>query len=638
MEESAKAIDYLNSDREENGVRRSGVQHCDIKPYNILITGTSAQVCDFGLARVQGAVRATATLSGTVAYAAPECLEQGGNPSPTTDQYSLAITYYELKTGLLPYSQNTMFAIMQASLDGKLDLSQVTPAEEEVLRRATSRDPSKRFPSCVAMVKALRRAQDSPEAVTALDIPKAAAQASSSRAWIWAIPLILAAIAGAWWKFHNREQKEVAGVDAADSGNSTNTGKPSVDSGPRSDTDQTDNTSQTNQSQQSTQAERPTDTDGNSKTNDNNSDTDPFVVETQQSETPVESEEFTQRLDAADRLAADGNHETAIAEYTQAISLQPASALAHFGRGVSRAKQQDLDGAIQDFERARQLDAGDALQLADRAEPAETYLQRAAQRRTQENPTGALDDTQAVIDNYPKWSAEAYAERGAVERDQHDYQAAIKDLTESIRLNESNPLAYSRRGYVYLQTGQFREALTDLDRAIELEPNDVDYLNRAIAYSAAGKLNEAVDELNSLLERDPQNTSATYQRGLAYRDRMDYADAITDMRSVLEQEPHEANSQAVLAMLLACRPDADKDDLPEALRLATSASDFSERKDAMHLDALAAVQASSGDFTAAQETATAAVELAAGTPAQAAYKQRLELYRSGKPFVLPSAK
>ena len=177
-----------------------------------------------------------------------------------------------------------------------------------------------------------------------------------------------------------------------------------------------------------------------------------------------------------------------------------------------------------------------------------------------------------MIQQYPKSAGDAYAEQGALERDQHNYPDAIKDLTEAIRLSPQNALAYSRRGYVYLQTGQFKDALVDLDMALQLDPNDIDYLNRAIAYSAAGKLTEALTELTTLVERDPTNSSALYQRGLVYRDLMKYSDAVADLRAAQAREPDDANTLAVLAVLLACAPDADDSNIEEAIRIRTGES------------------------------------------------------------------
>ena len=54
MREAARAIDYLNvCDKKDSYCReRPAIQHCDIKPTNILLTGNSIQLCDYGLSHV----------------------------------------------------------------------------------------------------------------------------------------------------------------------------------------------------------------------------------------------------------------------------------------------------------------------------------------------------------------------------------------------------------------------------------------------------------------------------------------------------------------------------------------------------------------------------------------------------------
>lgn len=157
LEDAARGLDFLNSPRHDLGNGPVAIQHCDIKPQNILIVGAAAQVCDFGLARVLSDVRQTrATV--TAAYAAPECI-QGHPPSPTTDQYSLAISYVELRTGRLPFADDaSAVQILRAHLDGALDLSHLSSEEQEVIRRATSLDPDLRYPSASRLVRALRTA------------------------------------------------------------------------------------------------------------------------------------------------------------------------------------------------------------------------------------------------------------------------------------------------------------------------------------------------------------------------------------------------------------------------------------------------------------------------------------------------
>lgn len=158
MQESARAIDFLNESCHRLGDEYVAIQHCDIKPQNILIVGGSALVCDFGLARALGDNRATTNkLAGTPAYVPPELISQY-RPSRTTDQYSLAITYFHLRTGTLPFDTKTPYNAIYAHMEGRLDFSKAPPLEQPILKRATSRNPESRYATCQELVRELRRA------------------------------------------------------------------------------------------------------------------------------------------------------------------------------------------------------------------------------------------------------------------------------------------------------------------------------------------------------------------------------------------------------------------------------------------------------------------------------------------------
>jgi serine/threonine protein kinase len=156
MHEAALALDHFNSGARRSTENATAVQHCDIKPQNMLLVGDVVQVCDFGLARAQGEVRATSNNMASLAYAAPEMISPPYDPAPTTDQYSLAISYVELRTGKLPYAELNPMTIMRAKLDGRIDLSGLSPAEARVVGKALAVDPARRWPTCVEFIKALR--------------------------------------------------------------------------------------------------------------------------------------------------------------------------------------------------------------------------------------------------------------------------------------------------------------------------------------------------------------------------------------------------------------------------------------------------------------------------------------------------
>ncbi|MGA2254855.1 MAG: serine/threonine-protein kinase, partial [Thermoguttaceae bacterium] len=158
-EDAAKGLDYLNAPIHDHGEGPRPIIHGDIKPQNLLIVGDSLQICDFGLAREVDDLRKTATAMGTYAYAAPELLS--GHPHVHSDQYCLAVSYLELRSGRLPlFGETNPLKIAELHRDGKLNLSGLGPHEEEVVRKATHPDPERRWISCRDMVRALRKAVD----------------------------------------------------------------------------------------------------------------------------------------------------------------------------------------------------------------------------------------------------------------------------------------------------------------------------------------------------------------------------------------------------------------------------------------------------------------------------------------------
>ena len=145
--EAAEAIDYLHA---------NDIMHRDIKPANIMLLGGHVKVADFGLARIVGRedISVTATSLGSPLYMAPEVWNgQAGNRS---DQYSLAVTYVELRLGRPPYSGTTFAAVMSDHLKSTPDLGELSAGEKRAIAKALAKDPADRFETCTDFVEALR--------------------------------------------------------------------------------------------------------------------------------------------------------------------------------------------------------------------------------------------------------------------------------------------------------------------------------------------------------------------------------------------------------------------------------------------------------------------------------------------------
>ncbi|HEV3417005.1 MAG TPA: tubulin-like doman-containing protein, partial [Pirellulales bacterium] len=94
----------------------------------------------------------------TPTYAPPELFE--GRPNRQSDQYSLAIVYQEMLTGVLPFPGRTAAQLANQHLRSQPQLAALVESDRPAVARALSKNPVERFPSCRAFVKALLEAVD----------------------------------------------------------------------------------------------------------------------------------------------------------------------------------------------------------------------------------------------------------------------------------------------------------------------------------------------------------------------------------------------------------------------------------------------------------------------------------------------
>lgn len=138
---------------------KKGIIHRDIKPHNIMINKSGeVKVMDFGIARITdqaNTMTITNDIVGSVHYLSPE-QASGSEITELSDVYSCGIVFYEMLTGKLPYDGQNPVSVAVNHIQGGLippkDIINDIPQEiENIVLKATMRDPQKRFKSALEM-------------------------------------------------------------------------------------------------------------------------------------------------------------------------------------------------------------------------------------------------------------------------------------------------------------------------------------------------------------------------------------------------------------------------------------------------------------------------------------------------------
>jgi tetratricopeptide (TPR) repeat protein len=177
-------------------------------------------------------------------------------------------------------------------------------------------------------------------------------------------------------------------------------------------------------------------------------------------------------------LAKDdlGDKRGAIADYDQAIAIDPKEAVVYYSRGVVKSDLGDKQGAIADYDQAIAIDPKYAA----------VYNDRGIAKADFGDKRGAISDYDQAIAIDPK-DAIVYYNRGNAKFDLGDKRGAIADYDQAIAIDPKAAFAYNNRGNAKFDLGDKRGAIADYDQAIAIDPRYAfAYNNRGLAKSDLG--------------------------------------------------------------------------------------------------------------------------------------------------------
>ena len=194
------------------------------------------------------------------------------------------------------------------------------------------------------------------------------------------------------------------------------------------------------------------------------------------------------------------NLDKAIADYTEAIRLDPKYVRAYLNRACGMGIEA---GLRQGHRRLRRGDPARPRACPGVLQPGRCLVRkgrfRQGHRRLRRGRSGSIPTTPA-----------AYKVRGTAWERKREYDKAIADCNEVIRLDPGSAVAYQNRGLVLddrraISTGPSPTST----EAIRLDPRDAEaYLARGCSWNLKGELDQAIADLDRAIRLDPTNAEA----------------------------------------------------------------------------------------------------------------------------------
>jgi tetratricopeptide (TPR) repeat protein len=320
---------------------------------------------------------------------------------------------------------------------------------------------------------------------------------------------------------------------------------------------------------------------------------------------------------------ADYSSEISIWEDT--VAKAPHNELAHNNLGGAMATQGRLDEAIAEFRKAIELNPHYAM--------GHSNLGAALNRKGYSDE--GIAQCRWALEIKPN-DADAHYNLGIIYLDQGRLAEAIASFQEALRAKPDYASAHDDLANALFRQGKTDEAIAHYRQATEIMPRDALFqYNLACALARENNFAEAALHCRKALDIDPSNAAAHHNLGVILIRQGETAEALVHWREAIRREPQALDTLNKTAWTLATNKNPAIRRGDEAVALAERAARLPGGADPAVLDTLAAAYAEAGRFSEALNTANKALAVAESRGENALAKtiaQRIEIYRSGRPF------
>ena len=249
-----------------------------------------------------------------------------------------------------------------------------------------------------------------------------------------------------------------------------------------------------------------------------------------QNAAPKTAEEFNQR---GEERYESGEFDDALADFNQALKLDPKLAVAVSNRAWVFFEQDDLPTALSGFD--------DAL-LLDRT------LTRAHEGRASVlMEQGKLEEaissfSKAIVNCSDKDQAAGYYnDRAICFHQKGDNEEALADLDRALKKSPDYALAHSNKGDILRILGRYKESIAALRKAIKLDKQDPEfYYLLGQTYDAQKEFEASVDAYAAAIARDDENSAYYRGRATANQRLGRTTAAVKDLERAIELDPEDS--------------------------------------------------------------------------------------------------
>ncbi|MFK7787785.1 MAG: tetratricopeptide repeat protein [Crocinitomicaceae bacterium] len=236
-----------------------------------------------------------------------------------------------------------------------------------------------------------------------------------------------------------------------------------------------------------------------------------------------------------------GDTVQAIEDYSVAITRKPDFDLSYINRGSIYQKQKQFELALTDFNAAIKLDKLPSIGLNNRG-----FLYQDWGKIDK-----AIKDFESAIRIDPTYT-QPYMNLVDVYQRQNNEVATFEVLDRMIAARPTDPKAFTSRADVFTEVGRLREALDDLNSAVEISGNDPGYLIERAKFKDDVIFDDfgAIEDCNLAIQKRPDVAEYYYQRSRPLYDLADHEAVLDNCNKALELDPRHVNAMIMTANVM----------------------------------------------------------------------------------------